>query len=119
VPTFALANAGVEVSGGAVAEAITNPLGLGVIAGLVLGKPIGIAGTVWAGTRLGLGRLPSGFTPRIVLGVATLGGVGFTIALFIAELALVGEADIATATLAVLIASVIAGAVGGAILRTR
>ena len=119
VPTFALANAGVEVSGGAVAEAITSPLGLGVIAGLVLGKPIGIAGTVWAGTRLGLGRLPSGFTPRIVLGVATLGGVGFTVALFIAELALVREADIATATLAVLIASAIAGAVGGAILRTR
>jgi Na+:H+ antiporter, NhaA family len=119
VPVFALANAGVEVTGGAVADAITSPLGLGVIAGLVLGKPIGIAGTVWAGTKMGLGRLPSEFTPRIVLGIATLGGVGFTVALFITELALVGEADIATATLAVLIASVIAGAVGGAILRTR
>lgn len=119
VPTFALANAGVEVSGGAVAEAITSPLGLGVIAGLVLGKPLGIAGAVWAGTRLRLGRLPSEFTPRIVLGVATLAGVGFTVALFITELALVHKADIATATLAVLIASGIAGAVGGAILRTR
>jgi NhaA family Na+:H+ antiporter len=119
VPTFALANAGVEVSGGAVAEAITSPLGFGVIAGLVLGKPIGIAGAVWAGTRLRLGRLPSEFTPRIVLGVAALGGVGFTVALFITELALFGDADIETATLAVLIASLIAGVVGGAILRTR
>jgi NhaA family Na+:H+ antiporter len=119
VPTFALANAGVEVSGGAVTEAITSPLGLGVIAGLVLGKPIGIAGAVWVGTRLRLGRLPSEFTPRIVLGVATLGGIGFTVALFITELALVGEVDIATATLAVLIASAIAGAAGCAILRTR
>jgi NhaA family Na+:H+ antiporter len=119
VPTFALANAGVEVSGSAVSEAITSPLGLGVIAGLVVGKPIGIGGAVWAARRLRLGRLPAEFTPRMVLGVAALGGVGFTIALFITELALVGETDIATATLAVLIASIVAGAVGGAILRTR
>jgi NhaA family Na+:H+ antiporter len=119
VPTFALANSGVELSGGALAEAVTSPLGLGILLGLTVGKPIGIGGAVWAATRLGLGRLPNEFTPRMVLGVALLGGVGFTIALFIAELALAGEGEIATATLAVLMASTIAGLMGGAVLRTR
>lgn len=119
VPTFALANSGIELSGGAVAEAVTSPLGLGVLLGLTLGKPIGIGGAIWAATRMGLGQLPDEFTPRMVLGVALLGGVGFTIALFIAELALFGEGEIATATLAVLMASIIAGLMGGAVLRTR
>jgi NhaA family Na+:H+ antiporter len=119
VPTFALANAGVELSGGAVAEAVTSPLGLGVLLGLVAGKPIGIGAAVWAGTRMRLGRLPGEFTPRMVLGVAMLGGVAFTIALFITELALVGEGDITAATIAVLMGSVTAGLLGGAILRSR
>jgi NhaA family Na+:H+ antiporter len=119
VPTFAFANSGVELSGGAVAEAVTSPLGLGILLGLTLGKPIGIGGAIWAATRMGLGRLPDEFTPRMVLGVALLGGVGFTIALFIAELALAGDGEIATATLAVLMASTMAGLMGGAVLRTR
>jgi NhaA family Na+:H+ antiporter len=119
VPTFAFANSGVELSGGAVAEAVTSPLGLGILLGLTLGKPIGIGGAIWAATRMGLGRLPDEFTPRMVLGVALLGGVGFTIALFIAELALAGHGEIATATLAVLMASTMAGLMGGAVLRTR
>ena len=118
VPTFARANSGVELSGGS-AEAVTSPLGLGVLLGLVDGKPIGIGLAVWAGTRMRLGRLPGEFTPRTVLGVAMLGGVGSTIGLFITELALVDEGNITVATIAVLMGSAIAGLLDGAILRSR
>jgi Na+:H+ antiporter, NhaA family len=118
VPTFALANAGVELSAAAFSEAVTSPLGLGVLLGLVVGKPLGIGAAVMAGTRIRIGRLPSDVTPRMIVGVAALAGVGFTVALFIAELAFGGEGDIETAKLAVLMASLIAGLLGAAILRS-
>jgi NhaA family Na+:H+ antiporter len=117
VPTFALANAGIEVSGAALTEALTAPLGLGVILGLLVGKPVGIVAAVWATTRAGIGRLPAEITPRMVVGVGALTGVGFTVALFIAELAFGGQ-NARTATLAVLIASPFAALVGAAILRS-
>jgi NhaA family Na+:H+ antiporter len=118
VPTFALANAGVELSETAVSEAVTSPLGLGVILGLVVGKPLGIGAAVWAGTRMQIGRLPADVTLGMIAGVAALAGVGFTVALFIAELAFGDESDVQAAKLAVLTASLVAALLGAVILRS-
>jgi NhaA family Na+:H+ antiporter len=118
VPTFALANAGIEVSAATLSETVTSPLGLGVLLGLVVGKPLGIGAAVWAATRARIGRLPDGVSPRMVFGVAALAGVGFTVALFIAELAFVSPRDVETAKLAVLLASLLASVFGAVILRS-
>jgi NhaA family Na+:H+ antiporter len=115
MPLFALANAGVALSSGA--AALTQPVTLGVLAGLVIGKPLGISLATWAAVRLGLGRLPDGTTWRQILGVACLGGIGFTMSLFIAGLAF-GEGDLLdTAKIGILAASVLAGIAGALILR--
>ena len=118
VPTFALANAGIEVSATTLSETVTSPLGLGVLLGLVVGKPLGIGAAIWAATRARIGRLPDGISPRMVFGVAALAGVGFTVALFIAELAFVSPRDVEAAKLAVLLASVLASVFGAVILRS-
>ena len=118
VPTFALANAGIEVSEAALSETVTSPLGLGVVLGLVVGKPLGIGAAVWAATRARMGRLPDEVTSRMILGVAALAGVGFTVALFIGELAFSSPRDVETAKLAVLLASLLASVFGAIILRS-
>jgi len=87
VPIFALANAGVAIP--ALGE-LASPACLGVILGLVLGKPLGIVGFAWAATRLKLAALPRGIKWIHVWGVGFLGGIGFTMALFIAGLAIPG-----------------------------
>ena len=117
-PTFALANAGVELSGSAVEEAVTSPVGLGVIIGLVVGKPLGVGAAAWLAGRSGLARLPSDVSFRMILGVAALAGVGFTVALFIAELAFGAARNVDAAKLAVLLASLLAGSFGALLLRT-
>jgi NhaA family Na+:H+ antiporter len=117
-PTFALANSGVELSQTALEEAVTSPVGIGVVLGLVVGKPLGIGGAVWAANRSRIGRLPAEVTPRMVLGVAALAGVGFTVALFITDLAFGAQQDVETAKLAILGASVLAGLFGAVLLRS-
>lgn len=116
VPTFALANAGVAIDGAVVAEALTNPVGLGVSLGLVVGKPIGILAAVWAAVRTGVGELPSGITPTVLLGIAALAGIGFTVSLFIADLAF-RQPMLDIAKIGVLVASLVASVVGALILR--
>jgi Na+:H+ antiporter, NhaA family len=113
VPIFALANAGVTIDGSAIGATI-SPVGLGVFLGLVVGKPLGIGAAVWAATRTGVARLPSDVTPRLLAGAAVLAGIGFTVALFVAELAF---ADPETAKLAILAASAVASVLGVLILR--
>jgi protein-disulfide isomerase len=88
VPLFALANAGVDLRGDALAAAVSSPLTWAVVAGLLIGKPIGIAGFALAATRLGVGRLPRGVTGAQLLGGAALSGMGFTVSLLIIELAI-------------------------------
>jgi Na+:H+ antiporter, NhaA family len=117
-PTFALANSGVELGEAALGEAVTSPIGLGVTLGLVVGKPLGIGGAIWVARRSGVGRLPTEVTSRMIIGVAALAGVGFTVALFIAELAFGSPRDVETAKLAVLVASLLASLFGAAILRS-
>jgi len=87
MPLFALANAGVRVELSAMRESVA----LAVAAGLVLGKPLGIVAFSWVAVQLGLARLPSGVNWRILLGASFLAGIGFTMSLFIAGLALEGE----------------------------
>jgi Na+:H+ antiporter, NhaA family len=116
VPLFALANAGVPLGGG-LGAALGQPVTLGVIAGLLLGKQIGVTGGAWLAVRLGLADLPGDVTWRQIYGVGWLAGIGFTMSLFIASLAF-GEGPLLDAAkVGILAASVVAGTVGWAILR--
>lgn len=104
MPIFALANAGVVISGGSLDPASLTVL-TAVIVGLVLGKPIGVLFTSWLMVRLGLGILPAGMTLRHLLVLGVVAGVGFTMALFIAQLAFQPPHLLAAAKLGVLAAS--------------
>jgi NhaA family Na+:H+ antiporter len=87
MPLFALANAGVAVQLGA----LRHPVALAVVVGLVVGKPLGIVLVSWLGVRAGLARLPAGMNWKIMIGAGCLAGIGFTMSLFIAGLALKDE----------------------------
>ena len=117
VPLFALANAGVVISGGSVGDAAGSPVTFGIILGLVLGKPLGIFLFALLAVRLGFASLPVGVTWGHVIGVGLLGGVGFTVALFITELAFTDEHYMSEAKIGILAASILAGAIGYIYLR--
>jgi len=115
MPVFALVNAGVPVGGAA--GGFADPVTLGAFLGLLLGKPLGITLAVAAGGALGLSRLPEGIGWGAVLGVGLLGGIGFTMALFIATLAFGDSAALDQAKIGVLSASVCAATAGWVLLR--
>lgn len=117
LPLFALANAGVRLDADTVLAAVRSPLTWGVVAGLVLGKLIGITGATWIVQRIGLGRLSPGLTLRRVAGGAALSGIGFTISLFIVDLAITNPRSADLARVGVLAASVIAFTLGWAVFR--
>ncbi|HXE71393.1 MAG TPA: Na+/H+ antiporter NhaA, partial [Candidatus Nitrosotenuis sp.] len=110
VPAFCLANAGVPLSGGG--ALLLQAPALGIVLGLVLGKPLGILGASWGAVRLGLAELPAGVGWGHLLGAGMLAGVGFTMALFISDLAFAEPALKDTARLAVLAASTVSAAAG-------
>ncbi|HKV07031.1 MAG TPA: Na+/H+ antiporter NhaA [Thermoanaerobaculia bacterium] len=113
MPVFALANAGVRLGGGDFATALSSPVMLGVLLGLVLGKPLGITLFSWAAVRMGVATLPNRVTWRMIHGAAWLGGIGFTMSLFVAGLAFPGmPALLAAAKLGILAASLGAGLCG-------
>jgi hypothetical protein len=118
LPVFALANAGVRLSGDTLARAYTSPLTWAVIGGLVVGKLVGITGMTALARRLRIGELAPGLTLGRVLGGAALSGIGFTIALFIIDLALPPGAAQSDARVGVLTASVLAFLAGWAVFRT-
>jgi NhaA family Na+:H+ antiporter len=111
IPLFALANAGIRLSPHFIREAVTSRVTLGIIAGLVVGKLLGVTIASLAAVRLGFGRLPEGMTTRHVLGVGAVAGIGFTVSLFIAELAFNEPSLIEQAKLGVLMASLVAGVI--------
>ncbi|MGH8909777.1 MAG: Na+/H+ antiporter NhaA [Egibacteraceae bacterium] len=119
LPLFALANAGVALSGDVLAEALANPIALGVILGLVAGKPLGVVGAAAAAVATGAARLPNGVGWRQLLGVSALAGVGFTVSIFIAGLAFSEPAAVDAAKIGILIASLLAGVIGAAALTAR
>ena len=116
MPIFALANAGVPLGDGA-GMAVQSPIALGVVLGLVLGKPLGITLASYVAVRAGLAELPTAVSWRHVLGAGWLGGIGFTMSLFIAGLAFSAPATLNIAKVGILAASVCAGVVGYALLR--
>lgn len=119
VPLFALANAGVRFVGNeaSFAEQVTAPVALGVAIGLLVGKPLGVIAATWLGVKLGLGVLPNRTSFATVLGLGMLAGVGFTVALFITELAFTSELLTAEAKLGIFIGSIVSGLAGYAVLR--
>jgi len=116
VPFFALMSAGVELGGGR--ELVTDPVVLGVVLGLVVGKPLGVLGGAYAVARFTRAELDPSLEWRDVAGVAVLAGVGFTVALLVSDLSFDG-AEVDAAKTAVLAGSVVAAVVGGFLLRRR
>ena len=118
VPVFALANAGVELSSDSLEAALRSPVTLGIVLGLVLGKLVGVGSFTWLAVRLGWCELPQGATWSKILGIGAVAGIGFTVSLFITNLAFSSRAVIDQAKIGILVASTIAALVGAAILRS-
>lgn len=118
VPLFALVAAGVDVRSIGVWTAMSSPVAIGVILGLVIGKPIGIFCTSWLVARFTKASLSSSLRWLDIFAVGLLGGIGFTVALLIAELSFTGT-DLSSAKLAVLVASVAAAILAAIALRRR
>jgi Na+:H+ antiporter, NhaA family len=120
VPLFALFAAGVTLSGSAVRELLTDPVAIGVVAGLLFGKVIGVFGGSWLTARFTRAELNSDLAWRDVGAVSVLAGIGFTVALLIAQLAFAGDvAQIERAKAAVLIASLLAALIAALLLSRR
>ncbi len=113
LPIFSLANAGIVIDASSLTSLVTNPISLGVAAGLIFGKLIGIAGFSWVVVKLGLASLPKGLNFNHIIGVAFMGGIGFTMSIFVAELAFANNAqDLLMAKTGILFASLLAGLLG-------
>lgn len=118
VPLFALSNAGV-VLGESVGTALGSPVAHGIVLGLIVGKQAGILGLAWLVVRMGWADLPPGVTWRHIWGAACVAGIGFTMSLFIGELAFADDAALLdVAKVAILAASVLAASIGWGILRS-
>jgi Na+:H+ antiporter, NhaA family len=115
MPVFAFSNAGVHVLG-KIEAAVQNPVTLGVMLGLLLGKPLGIMSFAWLAYKTKLGAPPAGVEWRQIFGASWLCGIGFTMSLFIAGLALESDQIIDMAKIGTLAASVTAGVVGSLVL---
>ena len=116
IPVFALANAGVSL-GDVGLSGLTSPVTLGIFLGLVIGKPFGIVLFSWLAVRLGIGAIPRDIGWLQILGASLLGGIGFTMSIFITGLAFEDDSLIAQAKFAILIASLLAGTVGYILVR--
>ncbi len=116
VPLFALANAGVHVTGGLIEDAATSPITLGILVGYVVGKPVGIAGVSWIASRPSLRGPRSPLSPPLLAAGGAFAGIGFTVSVLIASLAFTGE-QLNEAKLGALASVVIAPLVGWVVLR--
>lgn len=119
LPVFALANAGVPFDVSRFGEVITSPVGIGIIAGLFFGKQLGIFGTAYIMIRLKIASLPRNVTMKQLYGVSLLGGIGFTMSIFVTSLAFKTEEVITTAKLSIIMASLLAAAAGLLVLKLQ
>ncbi len=116
VPLFAFANAGVSLDGAVVMRAAASPGTLGIVAGLVIGKPLGITIATWLFTRRWLGGLPLSVPWPPLIGAATVAGIGFTVSLLVAVISLDGQ-DLENAKIGILAASLLASGLAWAVFR--
>lgn len=119
VPLFALANAGIPVHLDALAASLAHPVALGVVLGLVVGKIVGIMLASYAAVRGGVARLPEGVGWDRIVGASALAGIGFTVSLFIVDLAFTSDVLVVAAKTGVLAASLLATCIGAALLAVR
>ena len=117
MPLFALANAGVNISEG-FSEALTDRISLGIITGLVMGKQLGITLFAWLAVKADMAALPADIAWKDIYAAGWLGGIGFTMSLFIANLAFPDTSFLTVSKVGILTASLIAGAVGWAMFRS-
>ncbi|MGY4385072.1 NhaA family Na+:H+ antiporter [Pedobacter sp. UYP24] len=117
MPLFALANSGIVI-GADFLTSVINPVSIGVTVGLVAGKFIGILFFTWLMVKTGMGMLPEGANWRHIIGVALLGGIGFTMSLFISGLAFKNPEFVDQAKYGILIASILAGILGTLVLKS-
>jgi NhaA family Na+:H+ antiporter len=115
LPLLALANAGIPLADGA--NSLLEPVSLGIVVGLVVGKPVGIALAAMAVVRAGWADLPAGITWRHVIGAGFLCGIGFTMSIFIAYAAFQDPHTLVAAKLSIMLASALAATVGWLLLR--
>ena len=115
LPLFALSNAGVKIEGN-IMELILNPISIGIIIGLTLGKPIGIAFASKLVVKLKISSLPEGIKWHHVYGAGFLAGIGFTMSIFISELAFETDADKQIAKVGIFVASILSAVIGMVIL---
>ncbi len=116
IPLFALANAGVTLGELDLSKAFVEPVSLGILTGLFLGKPLGIVAVACVAVRMGLAAMPAGVKWSHIIGAGFLGGIGFTMSLFIAGLSFVDKGIMDLTKLAILTASVLSGVTGMVIL---
>lgn len=113
IPLFALANAGIAIDFSSIGATIKEPVSMGIMAGLILGKVIGIFGVAWLAIKLKIATLPQGSSMSQIFGVAFLAGIGFTMSIFVADLAFINNPElIFQAKVGILSASLFAGLFG-------
>jgi len=112
MPIFALANSGITIDVNSISTLIYNPVSLGIIFGLVIGKQIGIFGVSYILVKLKIAKLPSKVTRRHLYGASVLGGIGFTMSIFVSSLSFADETVLATAKISIMIASILAAILG-------
>ena len=113
IPIFAFANAGIPIDWSSFGNTLSHPVSIGIAAGLVFGKLIGIAGFSWIAVKFGVASLPDDLNFKHIIGVGLMGGIGFTMSIFIAELGFAHHAnDLLIAKTGILLGSGLAGASG-------
>jgi len=113
IPLFALANAGISIDFSSIGDTIVEPVSLGIILGLIGGKVLGIFGVSWVAVKLKIAKLPQNSTMSQIFGVAFLGGIGFTMSIFVADLAFIHSPElIFQAKIGILFASLVSGLFG-------
>ena len=112
MPIFALANSGITIDVKSISTLIYNPVSLGIIFGLVIGKQVGIFGVSYTLVKLKIAKLPSKVTKRHLYGASVLGGIGFTMSIFVSSLSFTDETVLATAKISIMIASILAAILG-------
>lgn len=117
MPIFALANSGITIDTSSISTSLFSPVSIGVILGLFIGKQLGIFGTSYILLKLNLATLPSKVTKRHIYGASILGGIGFTMSLFVSSLSFSNNSILSTAKMSIIIASILSSILGAAIFK--